>query len=82
MIIVQFVKIVQLVQLDYYGYIKFFGVFVGTWVGAFTEYLPSKVHYIFVAQSPTLSYQPPIFYRQSPTFLLQSPAFGNQSTTY
>ena len=40
MIIVQFVKIVQLVQLDYYGYIKFFGAFVGTWVGAFTS-LPS-----------------------------------------
>lgn len=37
--IVQFVKIVQPVQLDYYGYIKFFGGFVGTWVGAFTEYL-------------------------------------------
>ena len=34
--IVQFVKILQLVQLDYYGYIKFFGGFVGTWVGVFT----------------------------------------------
>ena len=34
--IVQFVKIVQLVQQNYYGYIKFFGGFVGTWVGAFT----------------------------------------------
>lgn len=31
--IVQFVKIVQLVQLYYYGYIKFFGVFTGTWDG-------------------------------------------------
>ena len=27
----------QLVQLDYYCYIKFFGVFTGTWVGAFTK---------------------------------------------
>lgn len=36
MIIVQFVKIVQIVQLNHYGYIKFFRVFVGTWVGAFT----------------------------------------------
>jgi hypothetical protein len=26
------------VQLNYYGYIKFFGGFVGTWVGAFTYY--------------------------------------------
>lgn len=34
--IVQFVKMVQLVQLDYYCYSKFFGVFVSTWVGAFT----------------------------------------------
>lgn len=34
--IVQFVKILQLVQLDYYGYIKFFGAFVSTWVGSFT----------------------------------------------
>jgi hypothetical protein len=25
------------VQLDYYGYIKFFGGFVGKWVGAFTN---------------------------------------------
>ena len=36
---IQSVKIVQLAQLDYYGYIKFFGAFVGTWVGAFTNYL-------------------------------------------
>ena len=43
MIIVQFVKIVQLVQLDYYGYIKFFGAFVGTWVGAFTTERPKGV---------------------------------------
>ena len=34
--IVQFVKTVQLVQLDYYGYIKFWGLFTDTWVGAFT----------------------------------------------
>ena len=34
--IVQFVKTVQLVQLDYYGYIKFFGLVTGTWGGAFT----------------------------------------------
>lgn len=34
-------------QLDYYGYIKFFGVFVGTWVGAFTYQMPEKPFKIF-----------------------------------
>lgn len=34
-----------LVQPDYYGYIKFFRVFVGTWVGAFTYimYFPKNI---------------------------------------